>query len=436
MYEFQGFIEIDTYANNVINTTSAIGELSAHSATFAKDKGIYVDPTNRVCKLVGFYTKSNTGGYLTPPSIITTTGVDIANWIYSKQTGTTKTSNKNTFLNSFISNFVVRCDYMDCGDFIEALDGNWYPEWVMWKNREYAAEDNRNKIWFSDSAFRNQYDKFEIVVVPPIQSLNLFFGTSSALRIELEKSSLSKTLENIGYARGEWPETLLTTESFDWVNPHNSSDKINTDWTVLIYGSKGNNYEFIIAAITDYIITKTSINIDDWKTILPDIFKRTEFVIIPKWNNYAIPNMTVSSGIYSSIVNISKELAYIKKMLPSYPPAHIDNYACVMPNPYKNIFFDIISNFSNRDNIFEITQLYPDIINVSTTSNDFNRMSARTQSFLQMLSNVILVAETLDSSSSLPIGYRRTMINNTIYVSLSHEKIQYLIACKSTTSSY
>lgn len=433
MYQFKGFVEIETLISNVSNQVAAIGELSSHCQTYSKDKLIFNDPSNRSTSLINFCSKSTNSGTVSVPISISTMGLSISNWIYQRQMALTSVETKDTFVNALVTNFIGTCDNLNCGEMKTASNGRSFPEWVTWKNRNYLTEDNINKIWFSDSSFRQQYDEYEIVVIPPFPTIDFFFNAASAITKELATRSYSKTLDAVGLARGEYPETVLTSESFDWVNPFNPTDKINTDWSVLIYGPKGNNYDLIVNAVYDYIVKYSVRPADDWKLIFPDIFKRTEFVILPKWHSYSIPNMTLQAGIYSSVINLKKELEYLKRVLPDYPSVHIDNHATVLPNPYKNIILDVIGGVNNRENLFEITQIFPDIISVSNTSNDFSRMKYETQGFLNLLAKLIIAAEKMTLFTDVPIGLRRTVRNNVIYIGASYLKVQYLMACKEST---
>lgn len=436
MYQLKGFVEIESYVSNLPNEVSSIGELSSYCQTFAKDKGIFNDPTDRNTSIISFCSKSTNIGYVIPPHDIVTMGLRITNWIYYRQNILTVADTKDSFISAYVAAFLTTCDNLNCGELIAARNGKLYPEWITWKNKDYAVEDNINKLWLSDNSFRHQYDEYEIIVIPPIDRLDYFFNDADLVKKELKDRTYSMALNSIGVARGNYPETTLSAESFDWVNPFNPGDLVSTDWSLIIYGPKGNDYDLIVNAIYDYILQHTNRDFNEWRLIFPDIFKRTEFVILPRWKNYAIPNLTLQAGIYSPVINLAKELNYIKRVLPGYAPAHIDNHATVLPNTYKNLVLDIIGNFDNKNNLFEITQIYPDILNISTSSNDFTRMSAKTQAFLITLASMIMVAEQMTDISDIPLGLRRTIRDGVVYATASIDKMQFLMACKGTIPDY
>jgi hypothetical protein len=436
MYALKGFASIDTLISNVPNTIAPVGELSTYSMTFAKEKTLFTSSVNKSITIVGFSSKSNLTGAVTLPGLIQDKMYSITNWIFNRQTATTVIETKSDFLTALIAEYLPTCDNLSCGEMVQTINGNYFPEWITWKNRDYTTEDNLNKIWFSDDSFRHQYDEYQIVVVPPVSLVDSFYQTAANVAINVASRNYAQTLEFIQIARNNSPETILSAMSFNYVDPLNNANLINTNWSLLIYGQAGNNSDVLKSAIAEYILTNSIHLVVDWKVIFPDIFKRTEFVLFPRWMNYSIPNMTLQSGIYSPIVNIKKELAYIKAALLDYPGAHVDNYASVMPNPYKSLAISFIGGYENRNNWFLITQVFPDIINVSTSSNDFNRMSSDTKGLMNLLATMIPMAETMTGFSDIPVGFRKVTRNSVIYLATTYLNIEFLVASKLSSPNY
>jgi Na+-transporting NADH:ubiquinone oxidoreductase subunit NqrE len=86
--------------------------------------------------------------------------------------------------------------------------------------------------------------------------------------------------------------------------------------------------------------------------------------------------------------------------------------------------------------LFDITQVYPDILNVSTTSVDYNRMSADTQGMLSRLNEMILIAETLTYYSDIPVNYRKVQRYGITFISTRYMNIEFMVASKLTTPQY
>lgn len=436
MYLFKGFVAIDTLISNVPNVTAPIGEISTYSMTFSRDKLVYNNAVNRALTIYSFNSNSSITGNLPVPTVIQNKGFEILNWIYNRQINRNVVETKDDFLTALINQFLPTCDNLSIGDLVLAVDGHQFPEYITWKNRDYTTENNLNKVWFSDSAFRQQYDSYEIVVVPPIDVVEAFYQSSSQVATLINSRSYSRTLEKIQIARNNSPETILAAMSYDYVDPLNANTIIPTNWSVLIYGPAGNNTDVLKQSIRDYILSNSIHTAEEWKIRLPDIFKRTEFVLFPRWFNYAIPNLNLQSGIYSPIINLTKEILYIQDVLPDYPVSHIEAHATVMPNPYKCLAITVIGGFENRGDLFEITQIYPDILNVSTTSVDFNRMSTNTKGLLNLISNMLPIAEVMTEFSDIPIGFRKVKRFNVLYLATTYLNFEYLIASKLSTPDY
>ncbi len=107
-----------------------------------------------------------------------------------------------------------------------------------------------------------------------------------------------------------------------------------------------------------------------------------------------------------------------------------------MPHHFKSLMLLVLPGVSNRNNIFDIDVVYPDVINVASTSNDFNRMAPRTQEWLTLLAQAVISAEIIDQYTDAPVGYRKVTRLGITYVSFMHERVQYLVSAKSSTPGY
>ena len=437
MFELKGFSSIDTLVSNVTGVVAPIGELSTYSSTFSKEKKIYPSTLNAYITLKTFSSISSLTGDISPPVIIINLAHTILDWIYTRQMTSVVVETKQQFLDALSNNFIAQCDGIICGELVNAVNGKQFPEWISWRSRDYTAENNLTTFWLSDQSFRQKYDNYEITVVPPIDNLSVFFTSSQNVLAAVNNVTHVDRFNAIQVARDKNPETALVGVSFNWVDPLNSANVINTNWSVLVYGPNGDDGDVIRAAIAQHILqSDTSYTEGEWKVIFPDIFRRTEFLFFPRWHNYAIENMVLQAGIYSPVTYCTKEINYLKDILGDYPDAFIENHTSILPHPYKCIALSVIGGFDNRENLFDITQVYPDILNVSTTSTDYNRMNSQTQGFLSHLSQMILIAESLTSSSDIPTGYRKTVRYGITFITTSYMNIELMVSSKLTTPLY
>jgi hypothetical protein len=432
MYQFKGFASLSSLASNITDIVAPIGELSATSATFAKDVKLYASPATEVV-LHGFSSKSSLSGKIAAPDLIVQKAMSICDWVATRQKSILAGEIAQDFKLALTQQFASTCTSFTCGSMIIANNGHPYPAWISWKSLDYVADDNLNTIWFSDDLFKKQYDEYEIVVIPPLSAIDAFFGTYAEVTASLDRRTYIQLFGDISVARAGYPETILTSQAFDFINALNTAVVLPTNWAFLIYGPRGNDTDAIKTALIAYIQRNSTRNLNLWRTIFPDIFKSTEFVLIPKWNQYAIAEMTLQVGIYSPVLGLKDELAYLKRAIADYPSAHIDQYACTMGYPYRSMSMSVVGNPDNRGNKYKLTDFFPDLIAVSSTSLDFNRMSALTQGFLTKLADLVYLAETATLYSDLSAEYKKTIRSGILYLSMSYNNITFLVSTKAST---
>lgn len=435
MYTFKGFAVITSLASNSAGVIAPIGELSPISLTFSKDiVQLLSDAADtKSVSVYGFSSKSNQTPIATP-LVISKICTDVTQWVHTRQSSLPSTDTKDDFYNSITAEFSERIVSLTCGDMITATNGKSYPSYIKFKTSDYAADDNLCTIWFSNSTFEIEYDEYSITVVPPIENIDVFFSTYSTAVAQINAMDFAKKLEFIQRIRSSNPETIVTSNDFVFYNATNSAAYVNTNWTYLIYGPKGNDPDAIKQATIAYLQANSTRELGSWKTIFPDIFKSTEFIIIPKWNNYSIDEMTLQAGIYSPIINLKNEIAYAKAhIVTDYSSSHIENNLFAMSHPYKSLTLLVIGGPDNGPAKQAINQVFKDIIAVSSTSNDFSRMSSNTMQFLNYLAQMLVIAEQMTPATSIPNIYKTTVRDGISYLVLNYGGINYFVASKKTT---
>ena len=427
MISIKGFAAKPVFANNTPSLINPIGELSTYALTFSKDCGIYWKDAQKTLVLTTFSTKKD--GVHVQLSVDTSNQIfRITDWIYELAIAKNDEVYALELLQDLIDEFGNEANNFKCGNII--TDGNiWMPQWVSWKVVG-AAEETNIRIWFSDENFRQTYDEYEIVVVPPIVPLDDFFKASSKVKELLDAIDPVKKTNDIMAARDGKPETILRTEMFLYNDPFNATIKYPTYWNVLIYGEAGNNIDSIKDALIDHILDNSTHTREEWTKVFPDIFKRTEFILLPDWWNYAIPNRVTEAGIYSPILTVKDIVPELAKFSNLHPVSHVTNYAQVVGHPYKSMQLSSCSSNENRDNKFLLTDFFPDYIAVSSTSQDFNRQSTATREWSEMLMELIILAEDMTEFSDIPRKYTRLKRGGKLYVVGSYGSVHYLVVAK------
>lgn len=429
MYIQKSFLINTTYANNTPGTVAILGEMSSISWTFSREKGIYSDKTNAPNLVLYSFISKNDDTNIAIPATIAAQTLAIGNFVYTQSTTAA------VLLENLLTNYTGVASDFACGNMI--TDGvHTLPEWVSWKClSDNLHPDNFIKVWFVDESFQQQYDETEIYVIPPFDTLDNFFKAGDVVQGYVDALKSSDAMDRIQAARQDYPDTVTRTNTFNYIDPLNSAHAIATDWSVLIYGPAGDNPDSIKDAIMAYILANSTHSRDDWVGIFPDIFKRTEFIILPLWDQFAIPNRELTIGIYSPQMNYADVAAKMKLFATQYPSAHIDSNLSMYSHPYRSVALLSVGSPDNRNSVYKLSDMFKDLIGVSSTSLDFNRMSLPTQEWVAMLENMLVAAESVTMYTSVPVGMTKVKRDGILYVTKSYQNVNYLVVAKSSVDA-
>lgn len=435
MYNLKGFMNVGTFADNTLgNKIPPIGEISSYSLTFSREVGQYSRTEHPDLLLLSFLSATEEDGKLVVPSDIVTQVLKISQWLYDRTVAGQSSNDRDEILTDILAAFQTEAMDFDMGQIVEDEAGRYaLPEWVVWASRTYNdGEDNRIKIWFSDSSFRNQYDEFEILVLPPFTPVDDFFKTGAQVEARLKERNRQDTTDAIQTLKGGIPETIIRTEVYDYIDPADKNHTVDAEFNILIYGAAGNNIDSIKDALADYLLDNSAHTREDWVKILPDLFKRTEFIFAPRWDLIAVPASNLTGyGIYSPVAKLTETLEHLKTFAQTgYTAFHVETNGAVMGHPYKSLAIGVIGGPENRNDSFALTDIYPDLISVATTSTDFGRMSQPTMAFCYRLAEMLVVAEEMTKYSDVPQGMTRLFRGDYMYLVSSLDNVQFLVLPK------
>jgi hypothetical protein len=440
MYTLKGFLGIESLVLNEAGVTSPIGEISTYSLTYSKNVGLYPSQLHPQLMLYAFSSHLTAGVPVLVPTEISDSVFEMGSWTHAKQTTPGASSSQASFLQDFVQQFSAAATMLDCGQMVQVTGDVWFPEWVSWKLTGlpvgHPAADNTIFLWLSDESFSHQYDEYAIVVVPPLANIDAFFAGAVSVKAALEARTLTQVMTEAQLAKDGYPESIMAAESYDYVDLTKPTNRLPTAWTLLIYGKAGEDVDAIREAIRAYIAAHSSHTEAEWQQIFPDIYKFTEVVIYPRWHNYAIADRALQRGIYSPAVRLKDELVYLKARLPAFPAAFVDTYASVIPCNYKSLALLLIGTPDNRNALYSIATLYPDLINVPTSDTLFEMMAESTQNWVLAMERAIVAAESLTTYADVPSGLRKVNRNGILYVTARIDNVTYLVASKATTPVY
>lgn len=431
MYVFKGFVVNSNFVDNTVGQVAVMGELSPHSATYSKEKGFYKnDAISPDITAISFVSALDDTAQPVDAQVRDRT-LTILKWIWDKVNLGVEIF-ADEFLLQILEQFQASASNFQCGAIVSDSNGHWVPEWVSWVDSALNAAGTTNliKMWFVDASFQAQFDNTWLTVIPPLDNLDDFFKTGAQVEALIKSRDVPTMVQKYQDARAGKPESAQVALEYDYIDPLNASRIVPTNWGVLIYGEAGNNIDTINDALVDYILANSTHPREDWVKILPDLFKRTEFILLPFWDQYAIPDRAQQTGIYATVTNVARAVALMKEEVPAYPAAHIDSYFSLMANPFKNLMLGVIGSTENRNNWYEIHQFFSDILSVASTSTDFGRMSQATQGFLLKLNQMLITAEKMGPFTDIPKGYTRVTRDGKLYIVLNYLNVHFLVAAK------
>lgn len=429
MYTLNGFTNVAPFAINRVGVIAPIGELSTQSQTYSREIGQYQSKTYPDVLLFSFLSTNDTTA-IEVPAAIATQVLKFSQWLYNRTIAGQASNDRDQILQDILTAYQAEANSFDCGQVKFTEDKRYaLPEWLSWKHNTYGGGANFIKIYFSDASFRSQYDKFQIIPVYPFLPVDDFFLGPEKVVPKLTGRSNEQLTLDIETAKAGYPETVMWGGSFDYVSPLDGT-KTPANFNAMIHGASGNTIDNVKDAITTAILKVSKKNRDEWIKILPDLFKRTEFILTPRWDLFAMPDSAQQTGVHSPVQDFNSQLTIAKQTAVGYTAAHVQANLQSTTSYYKSLSMLVVGGPENRDNKFKFKDYFKDYIVVAPQSNDYSRMVKYTTDWILMIQEMMIVAEEMTEFSDVPRGMTRLMRNGIMYVVKSYDKIQYLVAAK------
>lgn len=422
----KGFVtNRDKWSNEIVNNTGVVatfGELSADSKTFAKEVGMY-GRSNSPLGIATFHCRDGSTKVPLPNaqrSIIEA----VIDWVYA-QARRPVLLTPNEYIYSFNLEFNNRqITDIEFGE-LETDGTDTLPWFVAFT---YNGVDYI-KMWFGDQWFADQYDEHEIVVCPALANVDDFWLPASVVKQKLELNDLVEHSRRVQELRGGFPPTSVETEMFLYYDPQNLLNTAKTYWTLLGYGPDSTNIDYRKDALVDYILSNSTHSREEWMTILPDLFKRSEFYIMPQWDLIAIETtQTNDRGVYSAISNLRLSMSRLKAIAADYDPAHVGYFAETWPHHYKPLSIYSIANVETKGRKYSLFEWYKDYIPVkSSTSLEWNFMEPNTQEWASLIAELLYLAEIHTKYRRIPRKYSKVVRNGFTFIVGSHKGLKFLV---------
>ena len=433
MYNLKGFMSYDSLSDNAVNIIAPLGELSTHCKTFSREVGTYTSGLYPDATFVAFKSARDTApvGLLTVPTLHAAAALEIGQWIYNRSISGDLTDDDALLYDAFVTQFDQLVGDVVLGP-VETDGEFWMPGWVQYRLLS-DTEPNKVKFWLSDDTFSRQYDEYELEFVAPIDNLDDFFKGSLQVKALVEARTQTQTFIKVEQVKNRKPETLVRSESYEYIDPLDRTWRLPTDWTFVIWGPAGDNNDIIKEALIAWILANSTHTRNEWAVILPDIFTSTEFIITPMWGQYSVSNRTIQAGIYSPTTTPARALEIAAQTCKGfgYSVGHLNLALTVSSCMYKSLAFLACGGAENRDGKIRFNQQFPDYMTIPFGDPDFDRMSPETQDWIELLNRLLIVAEHMDRYSDIPLGFSRLEREGILYVTATYMRVQYLVVARS-----
>lgn len=428
MKHITGFITIQSQVDNAPNKTALIGELSRYASSFRRDVGIYSNPNMPGVRLSTFTTEDDGENVFNPTDSIINKALEVGYWISEQGKGALATVSDSDWYSQLINSISHVSADLELGQIVNE-DSLFTPESVKWTDGEYKIT-----LYFTDHAFIHNYDKFDITVIDPVEVLNDLHRPDSELN-NIIQFSLEELLDKATEVSRVSPYTKLVPLKVRRLDPGTGNEGY-LYWVVAIYGKYGDNPITIQEHVMKHILDNSDYNPIEWYNILPDLFRPKEFSIVPMWNKVAHVDHNDFPIFYSPMVGLSDI-----ETLKGIPKEHVSEVflntnMTLVPSTWKNLQLLIIGGVGNENNLFNIHDKFPDYIEVALRSPDHNRPSTETQGWMEMIEDMLRVAESIDRYSDIPNQYSKVRRKDVDYLIGKYNEVNYLVVTKYSYEEY
>lgn len=424
----KGFVSMSELMLNDYKKISALGELSVQSQTYSKDISTYSSGSFSGYTFTCF---DRIDAGLNAPANVPNELVEqifaVVGACRAYANNHISPYNRTDFLAQVANTFYSIITSVEMGAFVSSQNIT-LPEWVSWVSPAYGTV----KIWLADASFQKQYPDYEICVVPFIANYDLLLSQAYASACSYIKTCSENTeyLAAIAKSRGIYPETALVSYSAQFVNIYNAQQTYKVTWPVLVYGAAGASVDKIREAIIEHILDNSTQPQEIWEKYFPDLFRRTSFYILPRWDKVAIENQGLLAAANSVISMPSETLSKMQAVFDLLPTTHVTSYLEVFYNPYRTTLLQIIPGANNPSDKLQLSQLYLQYLPVSTSQTDFARMPKKVQDWAIVLEQLLMYA---DKQQDLAEGYRYVSLKVTSKptkaVVYTFDEVDYYAVC-------
>jgi len=421
----KGFIEIPSNANNAPNAVAALGELSTIARTYSRKKQYIADDTAPGLELTVFYSKDISGEDVD--------GLDAADCLpllllINKIRNDFIPAN-GTLIDFISTNADSTLSGFAFGNLITE-NGFTLPQSLNCTHTD--LEVTNFEIWFSNTAFLEEYEPSETLVLPPCSPVtNLYQGYAGALAALNAYTEINK-LNALNTATLEEKPTEITTFSLKWNDPANLNNQFTTVWYVLGYGKDALRTDKTLEAIRTYLESETPYTVDEWKEYFPDIQTLDVFNLVPLWNKVALSAGPGIDSMMRPLFKFNELVSLINPILIGRDTGDILGQGEGITLLFRALPVFVLAGDTNDVNVQSFEALFPDYTIIALNDQSINRVSAATQSIISTLDSLARAAEVDTGTQVLPTGITRNQISGISFLEKADNNIVYRMATRAS----
>lgn len=442
--DVMGFITRDDFIDNTVDTINPYMELSDNSLTFSKNRRTYYDTNNTLYSCHVFYSKSinPTTNVATEATLQNSKMSDVVRAfrvfvnLLTQNPYLTKQQNIQFGIDAIMAdnpaNTVTMINYLD----IVSYRGLRIPD-------KFIMEYNGTELytlWLSDILFQNDYPHYEINIVTQTDNFASIINSPTDMINTLNSFNLVDFNVRIEQNKGTHPTTYTRILNIPYKIPNTNTFK-DCFFAFNIYGKEGDYNDVLKNELLAYLVAGSGLTESQVITLFPDIAKINEFVFVPRWEKVAIPSQVAQRGIYSQVLPTFTDLIDLTKFIKFYTPTHFNSNSYNVPFDYNNIMTVAVNGQYTDIDYKDFKTYYSDLITVNSMSNDFGRMSSKTQHLVTIMNYLLALAEkddllelyndvTFMNRSQTTYNFKVRERMGIKYVSLRYDKHTYYVIPK------
>lgn len=405
IYIINAFAEFQDLISNTSQTTTPGGELSPLARAYTRDLRTYSDAGVYPGTYLQVFSCKANNVEVAPPVAGITKALEISHRIAADYQGG---ATGRDFLES---------EFPDIYSVKVEADVPIAPKNLMEMfecNFDSGGDTYLLKVYMSSKYFEENYELFEIAVVPPIYPVTELQDSYNNVRAKLDAVDPTDISALETETINGTPISHRRIYKLRWKDGNDNT--INTLWTVLGWGIESMRTDNILEAIQRYLLDQSGQTIETWKNYLPDIQVEDNFTFVPLWDQVAVSAGPGIDVYYRPIVRFGEMPAIGAENFQTRSQSEWEEAGEITTLLKKSLPMLVIGGLGNSGQERLFSTMYPDYTIFNTNDAVGGHIGAITVTAIQTLETLAMIAENYSGTTVLPGNITRNVINNKTFL--------------------